>query len=162
MSVKRKYRLAVFSDSHGNYKAIERKLDEINACDYFVFLGDGNRDVERLSDKITAQIVRVAGNCDLMPGLPSEIVLTVGNAGFLIVHGHTYGAKNGLSRLSLRARELNCGYVLYGHTHRAGVEEMGGITLINPGASCYGGISCAIIEGDGEFFSARICENSDN
>lgn len=152
-----KIKLAVFSDSHGNYGAIERTLSEINSCDYFVFLGDGNRDVDRAAGAIAVPIVRVAGNCDIMPGLPSEVILEVGEAKFLVTHGNRYGVKSSLLSLAERAREAGCEYALYGHTHTAKVFDAGGVTLINPGtAQRCAKSSYAIIEGEGKEFCAKI------
>lgn len=154
MTQAKKYRLAVFSDTHGNYGAIEKSLPIINACDYFVYLGDGNRDVDKVQDKITAQIVRVQGNCDVLSPYPAEVVLTVGETDFLVTHGNNYSVKSSLLSLASRARECGCGYALYGHTHTAKVFDAGGVICINPGtASRCSKASFAVIEGDGSLFS---------
>lgn len=150
------YKLAVFSDTHGNYEGIQAHLSEINECDYFVFLGDGNRDVDRVIDKITAKVVRVRGNCDFYSDISSEVVLKVGESNFLITHGNLYGVKSSPLRISLRAGELSCDYVLYGHTHCAGSTSTSYATLINPGSGQRRG-TFAMVEGDGKTFSARIC-----
>lgn len=153
----KRYKLIAVSDSHGNIRDLENLIPEINASDYFVFLGDGNRDIERITDKITAQIIRVRGNCDLMPNISDEAVFQVGKVRFLATHGNKYGVKSSLISLGQNARDTGCDFALYGHTHRAGIFDTGGVTLINPGALEKGGKkSYAVIEGDGEFFSAEI------
>ena len=50
-------------------------------------------------------------------------------------HGHRYGVKSGLARLAARAKELGCEVALYGHTHRAAVEEVDGVLCVNPGSA---------------------------
>ena len=53
----------------------------------------------------------------------------------LCCHGHKYGVKSGPKRLAARAKELGCEVALYGHTHRAKVEEIDGVLCVNPGAA---------------------------
>ena len=100
-------------------------------------------------------IVRVRGNCDLMPDLPSETVLKVGHTDFLITHGNAYGVKSSRIALSARARELGCAWALYGHTHKAEITDAGGVMLLNPGAAS-GKASYALIKGDGDTFFGEI------
>ena len=64
MNEHKNYKIAVMSDSHGKRANIEKVLPEINDCDYFVYLGDGNGDIDKIEDRITARIIRVRGNCD--------------------------------------------------------------------------------------------------
>ena len=45
--------------------------------------------------------------------------------------------KGGLGVLAKRAKELDCQLALYGHTHQAGVTEIDGVTLVNPGSLRY-------------------------
>lgn len=152
MNEHKNYKIAVMSDSHGKRGNIENVLPEINGCNYFVYLGDGNGDIDKIGDKITAKIIRVRGNCDAVSDLPAETVLKVGETDFLITHGNLYGVKRGLLSLALRARELACAYALYGHTHTASAQQSQGVTLINPGAMSGFSPSYALIEGDGILF----------
>ena len=153
----KKYKIIVVSDSHGNNGDLEKLIPLINSSDYFVFLGDGNRDIERIIDKITTQVIRVKGNCDLTYEISDEALFELGDARFFATHGNKYGVKSSLISLAQHAREIGCYYALYGHTHRAGVSDAGGVTLVNPGALERGGKkSYALIEGDGKFFSAEI------
>lgn len=157
MTDKKKYKIVVASDSHGNVRALESLLPVINQSDTFVYLGDGNRDIDRIEDKITAPVIRVRGNCDAILSEQDEATFTVGNTRFLAAHGNAYGVKS--SRLSFadRARQTGCVFALYGHTHRADITDAGGVTLINPGTLARGyQKSYAVIEGDGDFFSAEI------
>ncbi len=156
MQDKKNYKIAIMSDSHGKRGNIEKVLHAVNECDYFVYLGDGNADIDKLESKISSPIVRVRGNCDALSDLPAETVLRVGESDFLITHGNLYGVKRSLLALACRARELGCGYALYGHTHAASVEEYQGVTLINPGSMSGFSPSYAIAEGDGILFSVKF------
>lgn len=156
MNDKKQYTIVVFSDSHGVRKNIEKMLPAIRESDYLVYLGDGNRDIDRLQDRIPVPIVRVRGNCDLCPEIAAETVLTVGNTRFLITHGNAYGVKSSTLSLVARAREQGCEWALYGHTHRAKIWDAGGVTICNPGAASGPTPSCALIKGDGNTFFAEI------
>ena len=48
-----------------------------------------------------------------------------------------YGVKTLLGVLAHEAKEKGCDVALYGHTHRADICEMDGVTLINPGSLRY-------------------------
>lgn len=164
MAEKKQYSLIVFSDSHGAWKNIQKMLPVINTCDYFIFLGDGNRDIDKVEDDITAKIIRVRGNCDLMPDIPNETMLTLGNTKFLIAHGNAYGVKTSRLSYAARARELGCEWALYGHTHVSIITDAGGVMLCNPGTSSGSAPTCALIKGDGDTFFgeiANITEESD-
>ena len=52
----------------------------------------------------------------------------------LLTHGHRYGVKTDLLSLALRAEELGCRLVFFGHTHTAEIVEHGAVTLVNPGS----------------------------
>ena len=49
-------------------------------------------------------------------------------------HGHNYGVKSNLYTLAREAKSRGCQIALYGHTHRPSIDEVDGITLINPGS----------------------------
>lgn len=154
---KKQYKLAVLSDTHGNIGAFEKAIPLINACDWCIHLGDGFRDIDKLTNKITAQVVRIKGNCDIIPDCYDETVFEVGNTKFLVTHGHYYGVKRDLLRLTLRARELNCRYALYGHTHRAGIFDAGDVICVNPGTLARGYThTIAVIKGAEEHFETDI------
>lgn len=155
-SEKKKYTVYVFSDSHGAYKNIEKMLPKINAGDVFVYLGDGNRDVDRLADRIAVQTVRVRGNCDVFDDQPVTAEFTVGNTKFFATHGNAYGVKSSTIALAAAARVRGCDWALYGHSHRANVQDAGGVMLLNPGTASGGAPTCARIEGDGDTFFAEI------
>ena len=95
------------------------------AADAVVFLGDGVLDAAAVWEEypdIPAYMVR--GNCDsalrlIANGIdaPEEDVITLGGLRFLILHGHTAGAKSGYGQMLLLAEKHRADGVLFGHTH---------------------------------------------
>ncbi len=122
--------MVLLSDSHGHASGV-RALSRIFAeNDYVVHLGDGSSDMRPFS---APNVYVMKGNCDFSFGLP-EKVLNIEGVSVLCCHGHRYGVKSSLDRLVAHARELGCTVALYGHTHRAAIEEREGVLCVNPGA----------------------------
>ena len=122
--------IVAFSDLH--YSAIPDRLKSVALeSDYVFFLGDG---LSHLGDLLFHKnLVAVKGNCDFMSFSREEIV-EIEDVKILATHGDLYGVKRDLLPVTLRAKELGCQLVLYGHTHYAMAEDIDGLTLINPGA----------------------------
>lgn len=156
-------RLIAVSDTHGNAKAVEKLLPLIKENHYFVHLGDGLSDLRLALEECPKKTHFCVGNCDFYPGVLDEGVLEVENARIFYCHGHRYGVKGGLGVLARRAKELNCQLALYGHTHQAGITEIDGVTLVNPGSLRYPfgeGGSYAYIVVNGEKITAVIVGES--
>ncbi len=122
--------IVALSDIH--YQHIPENLKNIIAeSDYFFFLGDG---VQNLDDTLFhKELHAVKGNCDAV-SFPREEIVEVEGLRILLTHGDLYGVKRGLLALKLRAEELACDVVFYGHTHDCRIDEIDDVTLINPGA----------------------------
>ncbi|MGZ0086608.1 metallophosphoesterase family protein [Caldibacillus thermoamylovorans] len=121
----------IVSDSHG----LTDELAQIAArhrheADLFIHCGDSELAVE--AEEI-APFAVVRGNCD-WAAFPNERMVEAAGIRFLITHGHLYGVKTSLSRLSERAEEAGADVICFGHSHLAGVEKMGGRLFINPGS----------------------------
>lgn len=122
--------IVAFSDSH-HTPLPQRLINVAMENDYVFFLGDG---ISSLGDLLLhKQFHGVNGNCDTY-GFCEEEVLEIEGAKILLTHGHKYRVKSDLTALSLRANELGCNLVFYGHTHFAQIDEHQGITYINPGS----------------------------
>lgn len=152
-------KIAVVSDTHGAVGKLEGLKNVIDGCDYLFFLGDGETDIKRVGGLFNAQIVAVAGNNDFRGFYEKEVIEQIGEIKFLITHGHAYGVRNGTERLLERAKQTGCRVALFGHTHHAIVEEIDGVTLMNPGSVGYpddGRPSYGIIEYDKNGLFAKI------
>ena len=119
-----------------------------DGIDRVFFLGDGVRDIIKLSDEFPRlPITYVHGNCDdafttaeERDNAVYEEKITCGGVTFLLMHGHKYDVKYSLDEAAWRAVEVGADVVLYGHTHRADDSffDTGDkrIRTINPGAVC--------------------------
>ncbi|WP_291766116.1 metallophosphoesterase family protein [Caldivirga sp. UBA161] len=76
------------------------------------------------------ELIAVAGESDAVP-LPDKELLDLEGLRLLIIHGHQKEARLHLRRL---AHYFNARLVLTGHTHRAMVENLGELIVINPGS----------------------------
>ena len=124
----------IVSDSHGRRKAIDKITPLTGENDYLIHLGDGVGDFREIMRTFPEKTYLIKGNCDAGGG-EDECVIEAEGLSVLCCHGHKYGVKSGLSRLAARAKELGCEIALYGHTHRAAIEEADGILCINPGSA---------------------------
>lgn len=137
-------RLIALSDSHGQVESLRRAIAlaaKRGPVDILAFLGDGMEDVEAIREELRKanprmRVVALRGNCDGGRGAPPFEMLCMGGYRIFATHGHPYHVKLGLQRLYLAAREQQAAVALYGHTHSAGLEEWGGLWLLNPGAVC--------------------------
>lgn len=124
----------VLSDSHGRCKAMGKLSPLFAENDYIIHLGDGSSDMRGVFGEYPEKTYVLKGNCDFSYGT-EECVIEAEGLSILCCHGHRYGVKSGLKRLSARAKELGCEIALYGHTHRADVQEVDGVLCINPGSA---------------------------
>ena len=123
-------KITVISDTHGNISALEKLLPIMKESDYVFHLGDFNKDIKLYEKELGGRVYSVLGNCD---GGGSDCVLEIDGVKILLTHGDRYGVKQSNYKLSLAAKELGVKVVFYGHTHDAKIEEIDGITLVNPG-----------------------------
>ena len=126
--------LIVLSDTHGRRGAIDKVAPLFAENDLLVHLGDGSADFRPIFSAYPEKTYVCRGNCDFSYGL-DEVVLEEEGVRILCCHGHRYGVKSGRDRLAYRAKELGCDLALYGHTHVARYEELGGVVCINPGSA---------------------------
>ena len=129
-------RAAVFSDTH-SVKSLMLEAVRRTRPDVLIHLGDYERDSYSLSEEFPEiPLYRVRGNCDIAAVSPDTDVIQLGPVKAFITHGHLYNVRWGrLDSLVYAAQEQGATLALFGHTHRALYEEMGGVKLINPGTA---------------------------
>lgn len=125
--------IIVLSDTHGQKKHLSTVRPLLFEADAVIFLGDSLSDIADIS-KERGNVLVVPGNCDLFSPLPQAIVYETHCKRILLAHGHNHGVKSGLDKLVYAAKEKNCECALYGHTHIADCQTLGGIMLLNPGS----------------------------
>ena len=127
-------KLLVLSDSHGN---VDNMVEAVNAAhpDLIIHLGDVMHDAEKLH-AIFPEIPmeQVPGNCDYAAFDAPQRVLCLNEQRVMICHGHTLHVKSGLLTAMYAALEQNADLLLFGHTHKAFLEERNGVWLFNPGS----------------------------
>ncbi len=126
-------KLAVVSDTHGNWPLVAQAIRTDGPVDYLLFLGDHASDGKQLAMALNIPAFIVRGNCDSAADGPEEQLVELGGWRFLLCHGHRYGVKQGLQRIYYRGLEQQVDFVLFGHTHQAVYEE-GEVVFINPGS----------------------------
>ena len=139
---------AVFSDSHG-MTALMRECVRRVRPDVIIHLGDYSRDADALGAEFPEiPLCSVRGNCDVGSAAPDRDVVQLGGVKAFITHGHLYNVKYGrLDSLVYAAQEQGARIAMFGHTHEADYEEMGGVKLINPGTAGAGrSLTYALVE----------------
>lgn len=130
-------RIAVVSDSHGNFRHIGRYRNECGRMDWFLHAGDHMKDAARIAVNLGVDPSRVrvvAGNCDYPTTQPEEITVEIEGVKLYMTHGHAYGVKSDLQRIHYRAQEVGARVAIFGHSHVPVLAEVGGILLFNPGS----------------------------
>ena len=127
---------AVFSDTHGNNFPMLEAARRTEA-DVFIHLGDHDRDAQLLRQAFPDKpLYSVCGNCDINPLAPERLTVELGAVKAFLTHGHLYGVSPWQAdRLVYAAQEQGARLAIFGHTHRAVYEQLGGVTLLNPGTA---------------------------
>lgn len=125
-------KILVVSDTHGNYLAPARILEETNA-EMLIHLGDEINDALTLELIVDVPVIKVPGNCDHSAREPRELLESISGNTFFITHGDGFRVKNGLNRLVEKAKAVKASVVLFGHTHKPLIQKQDGVFLINPG-----------------------------
>lgn len=131
-------RIIVISDTHGSFHALESVFLRNSDADWFIHLGDGERDLDGFlaeNPQFTPKVVHVCGNCDPCSLSPGFFILPVGGHRIYATHGHTFGVKSSIEILKRTARENGCDIVLYGHTHIRFNGYDDGLYILNPGSA---------------------------
>jgi putative phosphoesterase len=129
---------AVFSDTHGNTARMVEAVRRTRP-DVLIHLGDYERDTRVLRREFPeTPLYSVCGNCDYgSRGLLADVV-PLGPVRAYITHGHRYNVDWNVDSLVYAAQERECQLALYGHTHRADSQEIGGVKVVNPGTAGQG------------------------
>lgn len=122
-------RILIFSDTHGNIKKATEIINNI-PCDLIIHLGDLVRDAKEL-EKLFPHIPfeYVCGNNDYF-GTDYIKVVNFEGINIFCTHGHLYT----LDKMVEKAKNLNCTFALFGHTHRSMNQVQEGIRIFNPGS----------------------------
>lgn len=137
LSKARDFRVVAFSDTHGCFRAINRIIKKNEQADLFIFLGDGEKELEQIRQIYPEKhIVSVQGNCDTSSNSPKALAYTVpGGRKIFCTHGHEYNVYFSFDKLCYAAQELGAQVVLFGHTHERYYSYSDGLYIVNPGSA---------------------------
>ncbi len=129
-------RIIVISDTHSDLSGMEMIIDRYkDRADYFIHLGDYDSDVISMKRVYPSlNIIGVRGNGDYFSKAPETIYRDFCGINFMLTHGHRFLVQYTLDNILSVAKEHDCRYVLFGHTHKSVVTSIDGVTLINPGS----------------------------
>ena len=123
--------VGLISDTHGLMRSDVHEA--LAGVELILHAGDvGGQDIlDELA--LIAPVRAVFGNTDPpdAPGLSAEILITIGGISIHVSHGHELGSPNPAKL----AERYGADVVVYGHTHKQLVTNVGGRLVINPGAA---------------------------
>ena len=109
-------RVGIFSDSHGDHRALDELLLQMGRIDAACFLGDIARDAAHLEERLAPMpqhppLFAVHGNNDHACAQPDERLVELGGVRIYMTHGHHFNDQN-LPKIA-NPRTI----LLHGHTH---------------------------------------------
>lgn len=121
--------IVVVSDTHGRDEVFQELRLRHPQASAFLHCGDSETDPFNLDGFVSVQ-----GNNDYYANYPLERVLELEGVRVYMTHSQYLRHHNRIESLVAKAKENDCTLVLYGHTHVFDVQEIDGITLVNPGS----------------------------
>ncbi|MBW1982295.1 MAG: metallophosphoesterase family protein [Deltaproteobacteria bacterium] len=145
------YTVGVLSDTHGSLRPEVLKI--FREVDMIVHAGDiGSIEVIEGLRKV-APVVAVRGNMDYQrwaDSLPASELVELGEVLLYVLHDRAL--------LDLDPAAAGISAVISGHTHRAAVEQRGGVLYVNPGTAgpFRGPTSVALLRITGKQVQAQV------
>lgn len=128
-------RILVLSDSHGDWRTLEKAIKAQPTAEVVVYLGDGYRDFEHCMPLLEGKrVYAVKGNNDDTIEYPKNEVISVGGVKIYLCHGNSEGVDFTLGRIIAIAQENDCKLALHGHTHVQNETYYDGVRVFCPGA----------------------------
>lgn len=123
----------LISDTHGLLRP--EVFDRFEGVERILHAGDiGTTDILVELEAI-APVTAVYGNTDgfeIRARVPERAELEIEGRRVVVVHGHLLGSP---TPERLRAAEPEADIIVYGHTHKARVDRVDGVLVVNPGAA---------------------------
>lgn len=134
--------VAIFSDTHGNKKAMREAMLNQGPFDMMIHLGDGVRDGDVVSKETDTPFLGITGNEDFGADFPEKRVLSINQWSFLLLHGHQTEINpfqlkriwnEHIRHMCGLAGQADASVLIFGHTHQPLLEKKHGVILCNPG-----------------------------
>ena len=127
-------KILVLSDSHGACENMLRAVEKVSPR-LIIHLGDCVRDTYCLEENYpNIPLWRVRGNGDLEPFVPDSGLEEIDGVRIFFAHGHRHNVKLNMDSFCNSVCFSGSNLGLYGHTHRAGWNQVAGVEILNPGA----------------------------
>ncbi len=121
--------IGLIADTHGLVRP--EALRALEGVDQILHAGDvGRQDVLDALAAI-APLRAVYGNVDMIHGLRAAIDCTLAGVRVHVSHGHELGRPTPEGLAARYAADI----IVFGHTHRALIQQVGGTLVVNPGAA---------------------------
>lgn len=127
-------KILIVSDTHGINSNLREVIKKVKSIDLLIHLGDFESETDSIESLVRCPVEMVCGNNDFSCDLEYEKIINIKNYKILLTHGHRHGVHYDLKKLRDVAKIYNADIVMYGHTHRPQIEEIGGIWAVNPGS----------------------------
>lgn len=121
--------ILLISDFHKHKKNVLALIKKYQPT-FTICCGDGEVNEDFYFEN---NIISVLGNCD-NNDFPLAKIIEIYGKKAIITHGHLFNVCFDLERLYLMAKENDCEYVFYGHTHVQSIVSHDNITFVNPGS----------------------------
>lgn len=130
-------KVLIVSDTHGYYDNFDIAIDNEKPIDVLVHCGDVGINLDEVEIRQNCPVHAVAGNNDYGLFYPDKKVFYIKDKKVLLLHGHRYNLYAGLDSLYYLAKENEADIVMFGHLHVPILQEIDGVTFINPGSLTY-------------------------
>ncbi len=136
-------KIIILSDIHGSWERADSVLSRHPDAECLLFLGDGERDFNRLSESYPKMgFLGVRGNCDFSifsfgDELPEERTVELGGVKIYMTHGHRCGTTDpalGYMAYSKGADVAMCGHTHIPHLGEYNISDGKSIATFNPGS----------------------------
>lgn len=122
--------IGVISDTHGLMRA--EALAALHGVELILHAGDVGKHSVLRELEIIAPVQAVYGNVDdPFLALPQALDLTLDGLTVHVSHGHEVGAPTPAALLKRYTADV----IIFGHTHKPLVEQVGTTLVLNPGAA---------------------------
>lgn len=120
--------IGLISDTHGLLR--KSAVDALASVDMILHAGDIDNITVIEELEMIAPVHAVRGNMDFKPGvaaLPNYLRVTAGPIQIGIIHDR--------HRLAIHPAREGISVIVHGHTHKATIEDTGGVLYVNPGSA---------------------------
>lgn len=127
-------KILIAGDNHFNYDIITELNYKYRHFDLKLHTGDSQFDFNEIS--LLDSWIKVCGNNDYLmtKTLPKFEIIETKYGNIFLTHGHNYNIDFDLSYLNQVAKENNCKFAVYGHSHVLNILKKDSIIFLNPGS----------------------------